>query len=83
MKTTNELNALYLRRRNKILVSQNANEIVPLNYVTTMVKNLESLGYTFSQSLIEACTKLSFTELQEFNTSILDLLKKSKGAHKR
>lgn len=82
MKTTNELNALYLRRRNKILVSQNANAIVPLNYVTTMVKNLESFGYTFSQSLIEACTKLSFEELQEFNTSILDLLKKGKGAHK-
>lgn len=82
MKTTNELNALYLRRRNKILVAQNASEVVPLNYVTTMVKNLEPLGYTFSQSLIEACTKLSFSELQDFNTSILDLLKKGKGAHK-
>lgn len=82
MKTTNELNALYLRRRNKILVFQNANETVPINYVTTMVKNLEPFGYTFSESLIGACTKLSFKELQDFNESILFLIKKEKGAHR-
>lgn len=74
-------NPLYLRRRNKICVVSTG-ESVPLNCVTTMVKNLEPLGYTFSQELIEACTKLSLDELIQLNAWLSAELKKAKGAHR-
>lgn len=82
MKNYTETQSLYLRRRNKVLVFANAKDTVPLNYVTTMVKNLEPLGYTFTQELMEACTKLSMDELVSFNAELVSVLKQFKGAHR-
>lgn len=76
-------NSVYLRRRNKIFVAGNSStKSAPLNYVTTMVRNLESLGYTFTQKLIEACAELSIDELVELYSWLSNDLKKSVGAHR-
>lgn len=39
-------NALYLRRRSKILIAEGTGSIPP-EYVGTILKNIENLGYAF------------------------------------
>jgi len=79
----NLINPVYLRRRNKVVLPESqGTDTVPVNYVATMVKNLEPLGYTFSQELIDACTKLSVSQLVEFNSELVTELKAARGAHR-
>ena len=75
-------NSIYLRRRQKIVLPS-SESVVPLppNYVPTLLKNIENLGYVFSKPLIEACGKLSLEEMSLFYLSLVEDLKKSKGAH--
>lgn len=75
-------NTLYLRRRSKILLPPTAGPNgVPRNYIATVLKNLEALGFTFSEPLIKACESLSLEQLTALYQELLVALKKAKGAH--
>ena len=79
----NKLNNIYLRRRNRlVLETNNAYDTTPMLYVATMVKNLETLGYTFSERLMRECTRFTLPELTAFNSWILAAVKQAKGAHR-
>lgn len=58
-------NTIYLRRKNKVFVEKGSDEL-PLNYVGSILKNIESLGYTFSENLIERLQTISLDELTVF-----------------
>ncbi|MBA2664257.1 MAG: TerD family protein [Bradymonadaceae bacterium] len=74
-----DLAALYLRRRNKLIVAA-GDDTTPLEYVATLLKNFEALGYGCSPALIERLQTLSERALTEFYVASLALLRKQVGA---
>ena len=78
------MNTIYLRRRNKICLPAplGRGESLPLHYVATALKNIEVLGYGFSEELIDACRQLSLEQLVAFYAEeLVPTLKALKGAH--
>lgn len=74
------MNEILLRRKNKVIVER-GNEVNPNNqYITTIMKNVEELGYTFSKELFEVLETLSKDDLQKFYLELVPMLKKLVGA---
>ncbi len=82
-----KMNEILLRRKNKVIlesvqgaaqVQQADNDMTP--YITTMMKNVEGLGYTFSRELYDALHVLEKTELEKFYLELISILKKMVGA---
>jgi len=73
-------NSIYVKRALKVVVNQGQNEL-PMSYVATALKNIESLGFTFSASLVDAIKTLSPDEFVTFYTSLVTDLKQMVGAH--
>lgn len=46
-----------------------------------MLKNIEALGFTFSEQLIQACRELSLQQLTALYREVIDALRQAKGAH--
>ncbi|WP_309723033.1 TerD family protein [Armatimonas sp.] len=76
-------NALYLRRRNKILVPEGTPDAPQLLYapVATLAKNVEALGFALAPEILEACRLLTLTALTAFYHDLIAELKRAKGAH--
>ncbi|MFU8802373.1 MAG: TerD family protein [Bradymonadaceae bacterium] len=77
--TVHPLNALFLRRKNKVIVAPGS-EGVPLEYVATLLKNFENLGYTCGPGLVERLQTLSENELLVFYEDTVGILRKLVGA---
>jgi hypothetical protein len=78
----NTNHTLFLRRRSKITLTPGDDyDRLPRNYVATMLKNIEALGFTFSETLIEACRTLSLEQLTAFYEEVTVALRRAKGAH--
>ena len=74
------MNEILLRRKNKVIVEKGS-EITPNNnYIVTIIKNIEALGYTFSKELFENLQTLSKEELHKFYLELVPILKKMVGA---
>lgn len=74
------MNEILLRRKNKVIVER-GNEVNPNNqYIATIMKNVEALGYTFSKELFETLQTLSMDDLQKFYLELVPVLKKLVGA---
>ena len=74
------MNEILLRRKNKVIVER-GNKINSNNqYIVTIMKNVEALGYTFSKELFEVLQTLSKEELQKFYLELIPMLKKLVGA---
>ncbi len=56
--------------------------MVPPNYVGTILKNIENLGYTFSEDLIERLRKFSLEELTVFYSELVEDLREMVGAYR-
>lgn len=78
------INEILLRRKNKI-------DIVACDYVTnnsekamilSMVKNIESLGYTFSKEVYEVLFTFSKENIENFYKDLMPKLKRLTGADK-
>ncbi len=74
-------NVIYLRRRGKVWVEK-SNAELPINYVSAMLKNIESLGYAFSAELIDRLQTLSIEEVTSFYNELVEGLKQLVGAHR-
>jgi hypothetical protein len=72
-------NSLYLRRRSKIIPPSGAGEALPPNYVASLVKNIEPLGYTFSEPLADACQSLTLEQLTQFYQTLIADLRRARG----
>jgi hypothetical protein len=76
-------NEIYLRRRGKVIVpAGTASEPLSLNYVASIMKNVEALGYTFSQPMAQALQGLTLEELTAFYGELIPMLRKMRGAHR-
>lgn len=74
------MNEILLRRKNKVIVKRGS-EVNPNNeYIATIMKNVEALGYTFSKKLFETLQTLSRDDLQKFYLELVPVLKKLVGA---
>jgi hypothetical protein len=73
-------NSIYLRRKMKLLV-EDGSSTVSNNYVATALKNIESLGFTFSETLIEQLRTLSIVQLSTFYKRLIKDLKAMTGSH--
>lgn len=78
------INELLLRRKNKILFPLDSESELEVGtnarYVSTINKNIEALGYTFSEVLFEALTTMTVDELGSFYLELVSMLKNIKGA---
>ncbi|MBS7531396.1 TerD family protein [Hazenella sp. IB182353] len=74
-------NTIYLRRKNKVIVAL-GNDSLPIPYVATMMKNIESLGYTVSISLMKRLLRLSIPDFIRFQTQLITDLRHIVGADK-
>ena len=75
-------NTIYLRRKNKVSLAPNDHKL-SLNYVATVVKDIEHLGCTFSTALIERLQTRSLDQLVEFHRLLILDLKAMVGADVR
>ncbi|SFJ04066.1 MULTISPECIES: TerD family protein [unclassified Bacillus (in: firmicutes)] len=73
-------NSIYIRRNLKVIVKSEENKL-PDVYLATVLKNMESLGFTFSQPLIEAVQTLSVDAFTSFYKELVKSLKEMVGAH--
>ncbi|MBX7170648.1 MAG: TerD family protein [Pyrinomonadaceae bacterium] len=74
-------NVIYLRRRGKVFIEKGTSEL-PINYVSAMSKNIESLGYTFSAEVIERLQTRSLEQVTTFYNELVEGLKQLVGAHR-
>lgn len=75
------MNAIYLRRRRKVHLKAGTSSL-PDNYVATLQKNLESLGFICSEALVERVRTLSIEEVGRFYRSLVEYLQPLSGAHR-
>ena len=73
-------NDIFLRRQSKVIIKQGSDILAPA-YVSSMLKNIEALGFTASASLIDRLLTLSFYEFMSFYEQLLLSLKRLVGAH--
>lgn len=79
-------NEIYLQKRLKVmlpprLVSKTKAKTVRNPLALTAMKNLDSLGYTFSRELYNELCRLSDEEIVGVYNEIVPILKKMKGSH--
>lgn len=77
-----EANKILLRRKNKLIVGNVGYTMSDdtQRYLVTIAKNIEALGYTFSNQLFNKLTTLTKEELFEFYKELVSELKKNIGA---
>lgn len=74
------MNEILLRRKNKVIVERGSEVNPNSQYIATIIKNIEALGYTFSKELFEVLQTLSRDDLQKFYLELVPMLKKLVGA---
>lgn len=74
------MNKILLRRKNKICLDAGTSKEPNIQYVVTIMKNVENLGYTFSKELYEELQTYSKEELQNFYLGLVPVLKNLIGA---
>ncbi|WP_103106836.1 TerD family protein [Brevibacillus reuszeri] len=75
-------NQVYLWRKNKIVVEHGSNDL-PVSYLAAALRNIESLGYTFSLELLERIRTLSEGEFFALYSTVVSVLKEKVGASRR
>lgn len=74
------MNRIYLRRKNKIIINTGLASTPNTREVATILKNIESLGYTFSQEIINILNTYTVEQLKNFYNGIVKNIKGLVGA---
>jgi hypothetical protein len=74
------MNEILLRRKNKVILEKGNETASNDQYIATIMKNVEALGYTFSKDLFEILQTLTKEDLQKFYLELIPMLKKMVGA---
>lgn len=74
------VNEIVLRRRNKITISDSGTDFISDRLVVSLMKNVESLGFTFDSELFNILRKKTKDELAQFNKELIPILKEMCGA---
>ncbi|MFS0841055.1 cytoplasmic protein [Paenibacillus sp. 1P03SA] len=76
------INTIYLRRAAKVIVEQGEGaDRLSKAYLAAALKNIESLGFTFSRRLTRAVSILSKEQFEAFYHGLTGDLKRMAGAH--
>lgn len=76
-------NLIYVRRKRKIILTKK-DKIKPNDiYVATLLKNVESLGFTLSEEIIDILETYSVIEIEKFYKELINSLMLSLGANVR
>lgn len=81
MKGENVMNKILLRRKNKVILGTGTAAVANDRYITTIMKNIENLGYTFSQEVFDVLRTYSDDELVEFYFELESTLMELVGAN--
>lgn len=75
------MNEILLRRKNKVILEK-GNAVEPNNqYIATIAKNIESLGYTVSKELFETLQTFEKEDLNKFYLELIPMLKEMVAAN--
>ena len=75
------MNKILLRRKNKVILGTGTAAVANDRYITTIMKNIENLGYTFSQEVFDVLRTYSDDELVEFYFELESTLVELVGAN--
>lgn len=75
------MNEILLRRKNKVILGIGTAKVANDRCITTIMKNIEELGYTFSREVFGVLRTYSVNELTEFYLELKAALMKLKGAN--
>lgn len=75
------MNEILLRRKNKVILGIGTAKVANDRCITTIMKNIEELGYTFSREVFDVLRTYSVNELIEFYLELKAALMKLKGAN--
>lgn len=75
------MNEILLRRKNKVILGIGTAKVANDRCITTIMKNIEELGYTFSREVFDVLRTYSVNELTEFYLELKAELMKLKGAN--
>ena len=75
------MNEILLRRKNKVMLKEGSVVKPNKQLVVTIMKNVESLGYTFSEELTNKLLTLTNEELQKFYSELIPSLQSLVGAN--
>ena len=75
------MNALYLRRRSKVILPEGAGA-TPLNVIATAQKNFEALGFLLAEDVVEGLKRLSPIQVNAFYQRLVNDLRSMVGAHR-
>ncbi|MEK4076001.1 TerD family protein [Paenibacillus sp. FSL M7-0656] len=75
-------NTIYLRRANELIIESNeGKQQLPETHLATVLKNIEALGYTFSDELMQAMRQLSKEQFEATYIQLVADLRVMVGAH--
>lgn len=72
---------IYLRRKRALLLPTASGSPVARHVLATLHKNVQSLGFMFSERAYEALGQLSEQQFRQYGIGLVDRLKKAVGAH--
>jgi hypothetical protein len=75
------LNAIFLRRKRKVLVETGQGLNLPEHYLATSLKTIEPYGFTYSLELIDAVKTLSINDYLKLHLQLLKEIKQMVGAN--
>lgn len=75
------MNEILLRRKNIVILGTGTARVANDRYITTIMKNIEELGYTFSREVFDVLRTYSVNELTEFYLELKAALMKLVGAN--
>ncbi|MCD6049231.1 MAG: hypothetical protein K0Q55_634 [Verrucomicrobia bacterium] len=75
------MNAIYLRRRRKVYLKEGENQL-SASFGGALQKNIESLGFAFSEPLLQRVQTLSIERLDSFYKGLIKDLRELVGAHR-
>lgn len=72
-----EINKIYLTKRNSIIIDKETGNTdkVDKRYLATIIKNIESYGYTLSNELIDVLSNFKLESIISFYTELVPILK--------
>lgn len=73
-------NSIFMRRQTKVIITEGTS-VLPEQYLATVLKNVESLGFTFSVSLMNVLRTKSLPEFELFYKQTISDLKLLVGAN--
>ena len=74
------MNEILLRRKNKLILAAGNATVANYRYISTIMKNIEPLGYIFSKDVFDVLRTYSDNELVEFYIGLRDILMGLVGA---